>query len=70
MSLNHTSGSTIVSGDALGLLTDDDIHWFNEGTHYGLQRKLGAHLHTDQEGTPGTYFAVWAPNARAGDRHR
>ena len=25
------------------LLTDQDLHLFNEGTHYRLYRKLGAH---------------------------
>jgi 1,4-alpha-glucan branching enzyme len=44
------------------LLTDDDLHLFNEGTHYDLWKKLGAHpIKTDDVG--GTYFAVWAPNA-------
>jgi 1,4-alpha-glucan branching enzyme len=42
------------------LLTADDLFLFNQGTHYQLYRKLGAHV---VEG--GTYFAVWAPNARA-----
>ena len=41
-------------------LTADDLFLFNQGTHYQLYRKLGAHV---VEG--GTYFAVWAPNARA-----
>jgi 1,4-alpha-glucan branching enzyme len=45
------------------LLTDHDLHLFNEGTHYRLYDKLGAHLVT-ADGTPGAYFAVWAPNAR------
>jgi 1,4-alpha-glucan branching enzyme len=40
-------------------LTDDDVHWFNEGTHRGLAHKLGAHLLPDG----GARFAVWAPNA-------
>ncbi|MCI0439580.1 MAG: 1,4-alpha-glucan branching protein GlgB [Chloroflexi bacterium] len=44
-------------------LTDDDIFWFNEGTHYRLYEKLGAHPMT-ADGVEGTYFAVWAPNAR------
>lgn len=40
------------------LLTDDDIFLWNEGTHYRLYEKLGAHP------TPaGTHFAVWAPDA-------
>jgi 1,4-alpha-glucan branching enzyme len=44
------------------LLGDDDLHYFNEGTHYQLYEKLGAHLVTAGR-TKGTYFAVWAPNA-------
>jgi 1,4-alpha-glucan branching enzyme len=44
----------------LTLLTAEDFHLFNEGTHYQLHEKLGAHLMGD-----GTYFAVWAPNARS-----
>ena len=40
------------------LITDDDLYLWNEGTHYRLYEKLGAHP-TDE----GTYFAVWAPNA-------
>ncbi|HEX7477477.1 MAG TPA: 1,4-alpha-glucan branching protein GlgB [Polyangiales bacterium] len=43
-------------------LTSDDLHLYNEGTHYRLYDKLGAHLCT-QNGRAGTYFAVWAPNA-------
>ncbi|HEY0193973.1 MAG TPA: 1,4-alpha-glucan branching protein GlgB [Kofleriaceae bacterium] len=42
------------------LLTAEDLYLFNQGTHYRLYEKLGAHV---VEG--GTYFAVWAPNARA-----
>ena len=44
------------------LLGDDDLHYFNEGTHYQLYEKLGAHLITAGR-MKGTYFAVWAPNA-------
>jgi 1,4-alpha-glucan branching enzyme len=43
-------------------LTDHDIYLFNEGTHYRLYEKLGAHLMT-RDGVAGTYFAVWAPDA-------
>ncbi len=43
-------------------LTSDDLHLYNEGTHYRLYDKLGAHLVT-QAGRNGTHFAVWAPNA-------
>src|SRR5215213_717329 len=45
------------------LLTDDDLHLFNEGTHYDLWKKLGSHVVRTGEAT-GTYFAVWAPNAQ------
>ncbi len=45
------------------LLTSDDLYWFNEGTHARLYEKLGAHP-GEVEGTAGTFFAVWAPNAR------
>jgi 1,4-alpha-glucan branching enzyme len=45
--------------ETLDWLTDVDIHLFNEGTHYHLGDKLGAHI------TPeGTRFSVWAPEAR------
>jgi 1,4-alpha-glucan branching enzyme len=43
-------------------LTKDDIYLFNEGTHYRLFDRLGAHLETI-DGVPGTSFAVWAPDA-------
>ncbi|MCK9356179.1 MAG: 1,4-alpha-glucan branching protein GlgB [Dehalococcoidia bacterium] len=44
------------------LLTDNDIYLFNEGSHFRLYEKLGAHS-VDADGQPGTHFAVWAPNA-------
>jgi 1,4-alpha-glucan branching enzyme len=44
------------------LLTADDLHLFNEGSHVRLYDKLGAHPLT-VNGTAGTLFAVWAPNA-------
>jgi len=45
------------------LLTDDDLSLFNEGSHFRLYEKLGAHPMTIN-GQSGTYFAVWAPDAR------
>jgi 1,4-alpha-glucan branching enzyme len=45
------------------LLGDHDLHLFNEGTHYRLYEKLGAH-HATVDGEEGTYFAVWAPDAQ------
>ncbi|MGH9813486.1 MAG: 1,4-alpha-glucan branching enzyme, partial [Candidatus Acidiferrales bacterium] len=44
-------------------LTGDDLHLFNEGTHYRLYDKLGAHVMAAPDGEPGVYFAVWAPDA-------
>ena len=46
-------------GPVLGPLDD---YLINEGTHHRLYDKLGAHL-IEHEGTAGTHFAVWAPNA-------
>jgi 1,4-alpha-glucan branching enzyme len=43
-------------------LTEDDLYLFNEGNHFRLYEKLGAHP-MRVEGTAGTYFAVWAPDA-------
>jgi 1,4-alpha-glucan branching enzyme len=43
------------------LISADDLHLFNEGSHFGLQSKLGAHLVGGD--SPGARFAVWAPNA-------
>jgi 1,4-alpha-glucan branching enzyme len=48
---------------ATSMLTDQDLHLFNEGTHLRLWEKLGSHP-TTQAGVDGVAFAVWAPNAR------
>jgi 1,4-alpha-glucan branching enzyme len=44
------------------MLTDHDIYLFREGTHGGLQAKLGCSM-SGLGG--GAHFAVWAPNASA-----
>jgi 1,4-alpha-glucan branching enzyme len=44
------------------MLTSFDLHLFNEGGHNRLYQKMGAHI-TVVDGFPGTYFAVWAPDA-------
>jgi 1,4-alpha-glucan branching enzyme len=46
----------------VSLLSADDLYLFNEGSHFRLYRKLGAHPLT-VDGVTGTYFAVWAPDA-------
>ena len=45
-------------------LTDDDLFLFNQGSHFRLYEKLGAHLEL-VGGQSGTRFAVWAPDAEA-----
>src|SRR4051812_34480842 len=45
---------------ATSLLTDDDLHLFNEGTHNRLYERLGAHVLPEGGGA---HFAVWAPAA-------
>lgn len=45
-------------------ITSTDLYVFAEGNHYEIYDKLGAHPMTIN-GVKGTYFAVWAPHARA-----
>jgi 1,4-alpha-glucan branching enzyme len=52
----------IMEGTDLPRLTDHDLHLFNEGSHYRIYRKLGAHCGS-RNGVAGTAFAVWAPSA-------
>jgi 1,4-alpha-glucan branching enzyme len=65
MSLKNPAADTGVD-DAVArdvsLLSDDDIYLFNEGSHFRLYEKLGAHI-ISVDGRQGTYFGVWAPNA-------
>ncbi|CAI4033764.1 1,4-alpha-glucan branching enzyme [Nitrospira tepida] len=44
--------------------SEDDLHLFNEGTHFRLFDKLGAHP-IEVNGGIGTHFSVWAPNAES-----
>lgn len=46
----------------VSLLSEQDLFLFNEGTHFRLYEKLGAHP-LCVNGVAGTYFAVWAPDA-------
>jgi 1,4-alpha-glucan branching enzyme len=59
-----TKAARVVPAPPVSLLTDLDLHLFNEGSHLRLFDKLGAHP-TTVEGRAQTAFAVWAPNARA-----
>jgi len=45
------------------LLTDFDVALFISGKHFRLYEKMGAHI-MELNGVKGTYFSVWAPNAR------
>lgn len=46
------------------LFTDEDVHNFQNGTHYSLYTLFG-NKQIEVSKTKGTYFAVWAPNATA-----
>jgi len=46
------------------LFSEFDINLFKSGKHYRLYEKLGAHVITVNK-EKGTYFAVWAPSAKA-----
>jgi 1,4-alpha-glucan branching enzyme len=45
------------------LLTEQDLYLFNEGNHYRIYERMGAHTMAAGE-EPGTCFSVWAPSAR------
>ena len=45
------------------VLGEMDVYLFNEGTHYDIYKKLGAHVR-EMNGVPGVHFAVWAPSAQ------
>jgi 1,4-alpha-glucan branching enzyme len=47
-----------------GLLGEQDLYLFNQGTHDRMYRKLGSHP-ASFDGRDGVAFAVWAPNAEA-----
>lgn len=44
------------------LFTEEDVHNYQQGTHYRLYEKMGSR-HIQVQGTWGIYFCVWAPNA-------
>jgi 1,4-alpha-glucan branching enzyme len=56
------NAESVVLGESL--LTDYDIHLFKEGNHFHCFEKLGSHITTLQQ-QKGTFFAVWAPNAKS-----
>ena len=44
-------------------LTQDDIYFFKEGSHFNLHNKLGAHFIQDGDKS-NVVFSLWAPNAK------
>lgn len=44
--------------------TEYDTYLFKQGNNCRIYNKLGSHI-TEFEGSKGTYFAVWAPNAES-----
>jgi 1,4-alpha-glucan branching enzyme len=48
----------------MNIITETDRYLFGNGTHYEIYEKMGAHV-MEIDGVKGTYFAVWAPNAKA-----
>jgi 1,4-alpha-glucan branching enzyme len=46
------------------MFSEQDIYLFKQGRHFRLYRHLGAQVVT-HGGVRGTYFGVWAPNARS-----
>ena len=57
-------GSVQASGNENTVfISDADMYVFGQGNHYDIYKKLGAHPSVEN-GKKGTYFAVWAPNAK------
>lgn len=63
----YKDGTSVLAADCYAfndeVISDFDTYLFAEGKNYDIYEKLGAHPMT-MDGVKGTYFAVWAPNAR------
>lgn len=65
--ITYGEDDTVVTADPYCFepqITSMDLYLFAEGKHYQIFEKLGAHP-MEINGVKGTYFAVWAPHARA-----
>lgn len=65
LEITYDSGTSATISDPycfLPVLTEFDLHLFNEGNHHRIYEKLGAHKH-NINGIDGTLFATWAPCA-------
>jgi 1,4-alpha-glucan branching enzyme len=66
LAVQWAAGGEGVYADAYAFgpqITDDDLHFFGEGTHLRPYTFLGAHPVTIDD-VDGVRFAVWAPNAQ------
>ncbi|MCJ7782371.1 MAG: 1,4-alpha-glucan branching protein GlgB [Desulfobacterales bacterium] len=52
----------VILGESL--MSEYDIHLFQEGNHFHCFEKLGSHITTMKQ-EKGAFFAVWAPNAKS-----
>ena len=50
--------------NGVSLFSELDVYLFKQGNHFKLCDKMGAHI-IESEGIRGTYFALWAPNAKS-----
>ncbi|MGH8885345.1 MAG: 1,4-alpha-glucan branching protein GlgB [Egibacteraceae bacterium] len=65
--VRYPGGATFELSDPYAFwptLGEVDLHLIGEGRHEQLWQRMGAHV-LQIEGTTGTAFAVWAPNAQA-----
>ncbi|WP_420153424.1 1,4-alpha-glucan branching protein GlgB [Siphonobacter sp.] len=62
-SADPTSSVSFKAVEPLSRFSEFDIHLFASGKHFKLYEKFGSHV-MEHEGVTGTYFAVWAPNAK------
>jgi 1,4-alpha-glucan branching enzyme len=66
LKITYPDDVTVTRHDAYSygpVLTDYDLYLFSEGKNHRVYDKMGAHP-MSIAGVQGTFFAVWAPNAR------
>ena len=66
LKIEYVDGNTATIIDPysfLPVITPFDQHLFNEGNHFRIYDKMGAHP-IQVNGISGVHFAVWAPNAQ------
>lgn len=66
LNIHFKSGSWFETHDPYSfwrVISDFDLHLYNEGNHHKIFEKLGAHIMTINN-VKGTLFSVWAPSAQ------